>query len=86
MIILEQMELQQYMVQFFKSHPTVSIDEIQSIALTAKKQAVLESIPTYEPTNITLKGRITSDFTEQIRKAERKTFIDEATFEDDNYD
>lgn len=75
--------LEQYITQYLQLEPSITDTEILEIVQSARKNAILSSIPEYKPLNVADKEEIGTEYEERRKKLERKQYKDESTEEFD---
>lgn len=75
-------ELEQVITQYLQKEPSITDEEIMKIIQDARENALLASIPEYEPIKVSDKKEILAEYEEKRKKLERKQYKDEATIEE----
>ncbi|HIB1874865.1 TPA: hypothetical protein ACWWCX_002375 [Enterococcus faecium] len=72
-------ELKEIMTLFMKEHDDVDDEEVFHVVRQARKQAIVENLPKYEPVLVDDRIEIATEFTEERSPVEFKEMKDEAT-------
>lgn len=76
-------KLEQFITKYLQKEPSITDKEFMDIIKAARENALLESIPEYEPIEVSDKKEILSEYEEKRKRLERKQYKDESTEEFD---
>ena len=76
-------ELLEFLINYQKKHPTLNEKELLIVYQQARRQAMITSMPTYQPLTILDKKEILMDFEEHKQTVKHVQYKDESTQEFD---
>lgn len=74
-------ELLEFLINYQKKHPTLNEKELLIVYQQARRQAMITSMPTYQPLTILDKKEILMDFEENKQTVKHVQYKDESTQE-----